>query len=209
MLKITLPLSVEELHSRSAREHRRCVISPRISIALRYFIKVSNISQRQDMAIPEYVKSQIYSDISVLGLVFLYTGRACARETKTTEDPSLRFGVMAIFPYRCWFPFYRLHKIMWSDTIETSAVIDQVWQCRVAGGTTPAAHKRKSKLPSIIVEHIPKNVKPNVWRRRSGKFLQNMRLAARMEGDCLLILTGDRNILMNWDMRANQHSHQQ
>ncbi len=36
------------------------------------------------MAIPEYVKSQNSSDGRVLGLVFLYTGSAGARETQTT-----------------------------------------------------------------------------------------------------------------------------
>ena len=67
---------------------------------------------------------------------------------------------------------------------------------RVAGVLPPAAHKRKSKLPSIIVENIPKNVKPNVSRRKSGKILQNMRLAAVMEGGCLLILLNEACLLI-------------
>ena len=61
------------------------------------------ISYTQDAEIPEYVKSQKCSDISALGLVFLYTGSAGERETKTTH-PASRFKGMAIFPYRCWFP---------------------------------------------------------------------------------------------------------
>ena len=48
----------------------------------------------------------------------------------------------------------------------------------------------------------------NVEQRKNGKLLQNVRLAAVMEGCFLLILTAGRNILINWGMCANERSQQ-